>query len=275
MQNTKTVIGIETAPAGRGLDWLVDGYTLFSKSWLAWFGVTAFLVILTFLANIVPVLGSLLLQLIFPVFIGGLMLGCRAANEGEGFGFMHVFSGFRRNFGSLLVIGAVHLSGIAGILVICGVVFMVSIGGLEPIQEIFASLQDAAARIPAAAATNDFNRMAEDLRRVMELLAPLLQIILLVDLIGLALYLPLLVLVWFAPALIVLENMSAITAMKDSFIGCLKNILPYLLYGVIGLLFSIIASIPLFLGWLILTPMIIASIYLAYKDIYKNPETSL
>ena len=275
MQNTKTLISIETVPAGRGLDWLVDGYTIFSKSWPAWFGVTMFLVILIFLSIIVPVLGSLVLQLIFPVFIGGLMLGCRAADAGEGFAFIHIFSGFRENFGSLLVIGVVHLTGIAGILVICGVMFMATIGGLESMQEIFASLQDAAVQILDAAATNDFNRITEDLTRVMELLAPLLQIILLVELIGLALYIPLLVLVWFAPALIVLENMSAITAMRDSFIGCLKNILPYLIYGVVGLIFSIIASIPLFLGWLILTPMIIASIYLAYKDIYKNSETIL
>jgi uncharacterized membrane protein len=52
--------------------------------------------------------------------------------------------------------------------------------------------------------------------------------------------------------------------------GCLKNIVPFLLYGVVGLFLIIIATIPLLLGWFIVVPMMIASIYIAYLDIYGD-----
>ena len=259
MHDTTTAISIKTAPAGRGLDWLLDGFAIFWKNWLTWIGVTAFLIILSLLSNVVPVLGGLVLQLIFPVFIGGLMLGCQAADQGDGFTFEYLFSGFTRRTGQLLVIGVIHLLGIAIILVICGLMLVATMGGIDALMEAVSSIYAAFVAI--------------DINRMIELVGPLAQVVLLVELIGLALYIPLLVLVWFAPALIVLEDMNAVTAMKVSFIGCLKNIIPYLVYGVIGLIFTVIATIPLGLGWLVLIPMTIVSIYLAYKDIFQKHST--
>jgi uncharacterized membrane protein len=58
------------------------------------------------------------------------------------------------------------------------------------------------------------------------------------------------------------------TAMKASFVGCLKNVLPFLFYGVIALVASAIASVPLLLGWLVLGPVLFISVYTGYRDIY-------
>ena len=80
--------------------------------------------------------------------------------------------------------------------------------------------------------------------------------------------LPLVMATWFAPALIVFHDMGVRAAMKASFIGCLKNVLPFLLYGVLGLIAGVIASIPFGLGWLVLAPVFVASIYTGYRDIY-------
>ena len=52
----------------------------------------------------------------------------------------------------------------------------------------------------------------------------------------------------------------------------MKNIMPFLVYGIAGFVLSIIASIPLFLGWVIFIPVITASIYISYKDIFRNNE---
>ena len=38
---------------------------------------------------------------------------------------------------------------------------------------------------------------------------------------------------WFAPALVALRGVSAIDAMKLSFVSCLRNWLPFLLYGLV------------------------------------------
>ena len=84
----------------------------------------------------------------------------------------------------------------------------------------------------------------------------------------LALLLPLVMAIWFAPPLVVFHELGAVEAMKQSFAGCLKNMLPFLLYGVVLLVAGVVASIPLFLGWLVLGPVIAASVYTAYRDIY-------
>ena len=57
-------------------------------------------------------------------------------------------------------------------------------------------------------------------------------------------------------------------AMKNSFVACLKNVVPFLLYSVILLLLSFVASIPFGLGWLVLGPVIAASLYTSYRDIF-------
>jgi uncharacterized membrane protein len=59
--------------------------------------------------------------------------------------------------------------------------------------------------------------------------------------------------------------------MKASFTGCLRNIVPFLVYGVIGFVLMVLASVPVLLGWLVLGPVMVASIYTAYRDIYFTP----
>jgi uncharacterized membrane protein len=56
--------------------------------------------------------------------------------------------------------------------------------------------------------------------------------------------------------------------MKASFIACLKTIVPFLVYSVIALLLALIASIPFGLGWLVLGPVMAASLYTSYRDIF-------
>jgi uncharacterized membrane protein len=45
---------------------------------------------------------------------------------------------------------------------------------------------------------------------------------------------------------------------------------PFLIYGIIMLVLSILATIPLGLGWLVLGPVAVASVYVAYRDIYGD-----
>jgi len=87
-----------------------------------------------------------------------------------------------------------------------------------------------------------------------------------------AVLLPVVMAMWFAPLLVVFHGLGAWESMKESFAGCLKNIVPFLVYGVIGLLLALLASIPLGLGWLVLWPVIVASDYTAYRDIYLKPR---
>jgi uncharacterized membrane protein len=87
-------------------------------------------------------------------------------------------------------------------------------------------------------------------------------------LIGAALLVPLLMALWFAPALVYFHNETPVDALKISFIACLKNWLPFLLYGVLMLIVFVIASIPFMLGFLVAGPLAIISGYTSYRAVF-------
>ena len=69
-------------------------------------------------------------------------------------------------------------------------------------------------------------------------------------------------------ALVAIGDLNALDAMKLSFKGCLVNLLPLLIYVLAAIVLMVIGAIPLFLGLLVVLPMLTASNYAAYKDIY-------
>jgi uncharacterized membrane protein len=95
-----------------------------------------------------------------------------------------------------------------------------------------------------------------------------LSMLALIVLVALGLFVPLSMAYWFAPALVVFHQMDALPAMRQSFMGCLRNIVPFLLYGIIFLGLGILALITIGLGLLVIVPMAYGSWYAAYKDIY-------
>lgn len=62
--------------------------------------------------------------------------------------------------------------------------------------------------------------------------------------------------------------------MKTSFHGCLRNIIPSLVYGAIGIVLAMIATIPFALGWFVLGPVGIASLYASYCDIFEEKSVA-
>jgi uncharacterized membrane protein len=93
-------------------------------------------------------------------------------------------------------------------------------------------------------------------------------VLLLVALIALAVTIPVIMAFYFAPALITFNDLEVMQALKLSFRGCLRNIMPFLLFGILMILLSILAMIPMGLGMLILAPVGMISIYVCYKEIF-------
>ena len=62
--------------------------------------------------------------------------------------------------------------------------------------------------------------------------------------------------------------------MKMSFSGCSRNVMPFLVYGLIGMVLAVVATIPFALGWLVVGPLSIASIYTSYCDIFEDATLS-
>lgn len=241
-----------TAAAGRGASWWGEAWRLFLPAIGVWLLIVVIMVVVHIVLAFIPMVGSLASSVLFPVFVGGLMLGCRAVDRGEPLTVNHLFAGFGARAGQLLVVGVIYTAiAVAIVLAVAGVLIMAF--GAAVLAQLF-QLQDPAS---VAAALGGM------------LLAFLVGTLLL-----LALSLPLLMAVWFAPALVVLRGIEPWAAMKASFSGCLGNVVPFLIYGLIGIGLAVVASIPLMLGWLVLGPVTIASVYTSYCDIYEDDRIS-
>jgi uncharacterized membrane protein len=73
---------------------------------------------------------------------------------------------------------------------------------------------------------------------------------------------------WFAPSLVIFRGTAPLDAMKVSFGACLRNIVPFLLYSLIYIVAAIVASIPLGLGWVVLAPLVMITLYVSYRDVF-------
>ena len=233
-----------TVDAGKGWQWIVDGFGVFRKYPLMWIMLTVVLVLIWMVSFLIPLLGPLLFNLLSPVLFAGLMIGCKAVDSGEELELPHLFAGFRKNPAALVTIGGIYL---VGTIVVVGIVFVTAGGSMLPtvLQQSHGNMQTLAATLRSMA---------------------------LALMIGCALYVPLLMLIWFAPLLVVFHDLKPVEAMKLSFSACASNWLPFLIYGVIILVLWFIASIPLFLGLIVLLPVLICSVYASYKDIFVTAD---
>ena len=87
-------------------------------------------------------------------------------------------------------------------------------------------------------------------------------------LLSLALSVPAVMAIWFAPALVFFNNMQPVEALKASFEACMKNVLAFLVYGLIVLVLAFFAALPVGLGFLVLIPVLAGSVYAAYRDVF-------
>lgn len=244
------MITIKTVEAGRGAAWLTEGFAYFRRGIGVWIGISIIMLVFFLVLSLLPFIGGILMTLLTPVLVGGVVLGCRELDRGGSLSLNHLFAGFSRNTGQLILLGLLQYVATIVIMVIAAFIVMPFTGGMGSIMHFMHGMENGATGVPPAMFLG----------------------ILLMMLISLALYVPVVMALWFAPALIILDDRTAIDALTDSFKGCLKNMMPFLIYGLVGLVLAIVASIPLMLGWLVLLPVLLASLYLGYKDIFENSE---
>ena len=236
---SESMMGGRAVGAGQGWTWIADGFGLFKKAPGMWIALVIVLLVILIVLAFIPLLGVVATFLLMPLFLGGLMLGCRALQGGGELEVGHLFAGFKEHTGNLIVLGALAIGG--WIIVMLPVIAIVGAG------TIFGVMRGDAAGVAAMGGS-----------------------FMLAWLVAMALSIPIYMALWFAPALVVLRGLAPVAAVKESFFGCLKNIVPFLIYGIVMLVLGILAAIPLALGWLVLGPVAVASIYVAYRDIYGD-----
>src|SRR5207342_2698464 len=97
--------------AGRGWKWIVAALQIFRQRPLVWLMLHTLLLLIGSALMRVPLIGPLVFALLTPVFTAGLMLACRAVENGGRVEFVHLFRGFRHNATQLVTVGGVYLVG--------------------------------------------------------------------------------------------------------------------------------------------------------------------
>ena len=88
----------QSVPAGNGWSWIGASWSLFKQQPGMWILVVIIFAVLMIILGAIPLV-NLVAALLGPVFLGGLMIGCRALEEGSGLEVGHLFAGFRENAG--------------------------------------------------------------------------------------------------------------------------------------------------------------------------------
>jgi len=265
------VVAARSVPAGRGWQWIVDAWTLTAGYRPVFLGLTAAVVALAGVADMVPLIGPFAAALMTPILIAGLVIGSDALRRGEPLTVEHLFAGFKQQTPKLLSLGV----GFA----VASVLFA-AIGdwivGPEDIGTLIESLPNILLGGPAPA--------------LLHIPAVLVRS-LLATLVVLTLSLPLFMALWFAIPLVTLRGLDALPAIKLGFMASADNTLPFLVWSVPPLVLTIVILAPFIVGiaarslllgllavplllldFLLLAALTFVSIYTSYRDVFPLGE---
>lgn len=233
----------------QGWQWIKQGMALFMKAPLLWIVLLMVCLAAAIGLSALPVVGEPLLTLLMPVVLAGLMLGCRSLEQGEDLELAHLFSGFQRQTTNLVSLGGISLVSqflIFGLMMLAGGAALVGI--------LMSGQPDT------------------DPAVMMEALAGAGMAVM----IGVVLFSLLMMAMQYAPMLVFFDNQKPIEAMKLSLQAFIRNIGPMLVYITTYIFLAVLATMPMFLGWLVLMPLTFTSLYASYRDIFppvKNEST--
>ncbi len=241
-------------PAARGWRWIVEGWRLFVRKPLTWIVFTAITWLFVRVSSVHLILIASA-SVLLPVILGGWSQACRAAEEGRSVPVNALFGGFRERFRDLSAIGAVNLMGNVVLLLV-----------------LFALVGD----LFAQAVTQPESLSSEQMQELQSRMSLALVLIL-------ALGIPLGAAVWFAPLLVALDGLTTPEALRSSMRGIARNALAFTVYTSLlaicaWLLFSVGVAIGLappsaieFAFWCLM-PVLVTSVYAAYRDIFRAPS---
>ncbi len=265
--NANKVIICNSVATLNGASWIVDGFKNFATSPFTWLLAVFLYLLMLGTLSMLPFV-SIISTIIAPIFMAGLMICAKQNKYNQQFSINNLFDGFRLNGGKLAGLGAIYFGMIILIFMVFGAIMLVM---------VFSNV----ANIESLADPSNFS-------------ANTVLIFLLFLLIALAIMIPIIMAFWFAPALVIFHNIEIFDAIKLSFTGCMKNVMPYLIYSIVYIVVYLLAIIPvailaIFLDTndpnpilitlmvltglieaLILTATFITSLFASYEDIFTT-----
>lgn len=245
-------------PLARGARWLIEGWRLFRVSPPSWLALVFVYWMVMTAVSLVPLLGVLVAMVLIPGFSVGFMAASRRCEQGKAPELRALFDGFRNRVAVQLGLGAVYVLSLALLLAATaladdGALARWMLLGSRPGDEVLQSDGFLAALAIAA-----------------------------------GLYVPVMMLFWYAPLLAAWHAMAAGQALFYSFFACLMNwrafsgygaaaavvtlVIPFVVLGVLLLVsggqLKVAAMTLVFPLLIILLPTLFASFYASYRDVF-------
>ena len=245
-------------PSARGWRWLADGWKLFRAAPLSWIAMVFGYWMLMTVVSVVPFVGVVAVLVLVPGFSVAFMVASRVSEHRQPVPLSLLFAGFRENQRGQIILGCVYFAAIALLLAAStvaddGALARWMVTGARPETQVIQS--DAFLYSLMIAAT---------------------------------LYMPVMMLFWFAPTLVAWHSMPVGKALFFSMFACLINWRAFTAYGVASMLvllvapFVVLFALMLFSGGtlrpaamavlfpfvLSMMPTLFASFYASYRDIF-------
>ena len=248
-------MAIRNVPAGNGITWITAAVQLLLKNPAPF----VLMGLVMAVAGIIPILGSLALAILGPALYGGIAWAARAQAQGETARFEHIGQAFQQEgkIGPMLLLCLPGVVGgmLAGIVVVIMVAMVMAGAGIS-------AAADSATALWASLGVGG------------------LFVLLVLLAVGLVVF----ALTFFAIPDVMFARNDAFAAIKQSLSASLANVGALLLYLlvlvvamlVLMLILSLLSSIlAQFLVSIALAPVIGASMYLAWKDVYGETTAEL
>ncbi len=228
------------ADPGAPVEWLRYGWGVFEKNPGVWVGLMALFLVLIIATAMVPLVGGLAAHLLLPLLIAGMLTAVRKAEMDEEFRIGDLFLGFKEETSGLVLLGVLYMAGWL-IIEVC----MTLLGGSAILGGFLSGHPLMGMSIAIGGMFLAF-------------------------ILSLALSIPLFMATWFSPALVLFNHMQPWAACKASFHACLKNLVPFLVFGIIFAVLAFVAALPMGLGFLVLGPGMFGARYASYRDIFPG-----
>jgi uncharacterized membrane protein len=207
---------------------------------MVWMGLSAGWMLITLALVLVPVVGGVAANLLQPVFFASFAIAARKQLAGEAPEMGDLFLGFKRPLRPLVNLGAILL------LAEIGIFFLMSLLGLPGVGDS-----------DEVVTVTDYVQALDGKEWIL--------------LVGLALTAVVKGALWFAPALLAFHELSTAHAIRWSLFAALSNVGAMLAYGIALTVVFVAGALPWGLGLLVVIPMMVASTYTGYADVFEEP----
>jgi hypothetical protein len=222
-------------PISQGVEWVATSWRIFRRNPGLWILALVIGYGAIVSLSLLPVV-NLLLRIASPMVSAGFAAMADASRRGDLSGLRPLVAGFRRATASLLILGVA-----SAILTVLPLLVLAAIDGPSWLR------LGLGYRDPAL-----FQG------RILMMFAYLA----VTSVIGF--------LIAFAPALVLLDGLHPLTAIRSSAVGAIKNLLPGILCSMVFAVLLVASIIPLALGLLVTMPMMIIVFYASYHDIFHE-----